>query len=584
MPPPTPVQFPNYNPRVSDSVAEPHASLVQLLQSLHRPASLGDAYFDALGVHVHPDAPAEDILPDRSYLPSNSEEWEGLTLDQASAKDPSFQIPLSNGSTSPAARSYLERLTELSIDNEAAYRTVRRIRPEPGTRAVRLGNSYEFFRQLEQMAGYWDDTSMPPVTYADAAGEHGAEQAPCTPAHDSAPTSGSADPVAAEQPDALATGAPDGVESSSATSEPEDKSQWRVTYRSASGSSMPTEIRHNLISAFIKLVSYDFGCNITAPRVEPRVHLLAPPRATSSRGPPREPTASYFVSGCVVLTRTPTTREAARSGVVEGPLAAISARNTTSFTKPTERYVDFGRELVAALVTAQLRAREGHEEKRFGEGKWWATAKRWGGGEGGPIGREADGASGVVGDKDKIPDPSCSSGPSAGGAEKKGTGSSMSGREAAEVVPAVMSRAPVSPSSGLPMHRAPLPKRVRKGHMSIYDNYRQVRLPQSNWDKKARYSAIGKVPGTDYDDVFVISSLFHHVSILRVRVPRRLLDVLAGAADGGERSWGSLEVWRSKWFDLFQKQERLEALRLLWGANTWMMRKVEGGGEGSAAS
>lgn len=69
----------------------------------------------------------------------------------------------------------------------------------------------------------------------------------------------------------------------------------------------------------------------------------------------------------------------------------MSARNTTGFASPAEARVDFGRELVAALITAQHRAREGKPERRFGEGKWWATEKRWGGGEGGPIGREVDG-------------------------------------------------------------------------------------------------------------------------------------------------------------------------------------------------
>lgn len=39
-----------------------------------------------------------------------------------------------------------------------------------------------------------------------------------------------------------------------------------------------------------------------------------------------------------------------------------------------------------------------------------------------------------------------------------------------------------------------------------------------------------------------------------------------------ERTWGKLEIWRSPWFDLFKPEERLEALRLLWGLNAWQMR------------
>jgi hypothetical protein len=118
----------------------------------------------------------------------------------------------------------------------------------------------------------------------------------------------------------------------------------------------------------------------------------------------------------------------------------------------------------------------------------------------------------------------------------------------------------------------------------MYDRYRMVRPPSSNWDKKTRYEAIGKVKGGDYDDVFVISSLFHHLCVLRVRVPDRLLQVLDGATDnmaeeGGGRSWGKLEIWRSKWFDIFLPGDRLEAMRLLWGMMAWTMRKTDGGGD-----
>jgi hypothetical protein len=125
----------------------------------------------------------------------------------------------------------------------------------------------------------------------------------------------------------------------------------------------------------------------------------------------------------------------------------------------------------------------------------------------------------------------------------------------------------------------PVPKRVRKA-FSVYDNYRRIRPPTSNWDKRARYLAIGKHKGSGYDDVFVVSSVFHHVSVLRVRVPERLLDILGGDSQqqqshsdaGNVPEWGELEMWRSQWFDLFLVKERLEALRLVWGMTAWMMR------------
>lgn len=114
-----------------------------------------------------------------------------------------------------------------------------------------------------------------------------------------------------------------------------------------------------------------------------------------------------------------------------------------------------------------------------------------------------------------------------------------------------------------------------------------VRKPASNWDKKTRYQAIGKQPGADHDDIFLFSSVFHHLSVVKVRVPHALLSVLEGdlstlaaGADGTTtRPWGKLEVWRSRWFDLFIAEERLESMRLLWGVMMWLMRNVDDEGQ-----
>ncbi|KAI1498435.1 hypothetical protein F5X99DRAFT_324851 [Biscogniauxia marginata] len=629
VPPPTPVKLPRCNHQLPDSSETPSEGessepfLVRFLQTLHRPADLNESHFAALGVHVHSDVPAEGVVPDPSYLPSASG-WEGIDLDEARRRDSTFRRPLNNGSMSPEARVYLERRTELSIPNQAAFRTTRRIKLEPGKQPLRLGNCYEFFKQMEFMAAFWDDTSLPPLSESDGDNQP-EETAPALPPR---PNTGG-DTTSLEQAGHAAAAA--GSESNTpADAEPPAKpdAPERVTYRTGPGNQMPAELRHHLVAAFIKLVAYDFGCNVAPPRLEPRLHLLEPPptpaksKSTSkSKSAAPAPTpfqkASYFPSGCVFLARIPTTREAARAGCVDGPVAAVSTRNTTGFATASDVRLDLGRELVAALVTAQHRARAGKEERRFGEGKWWATAPRWGGGEGGPIGREVEGDPSIVGDKDAVV-----AGGGVAGSEGPGSGSSSSsspvattatntspGREKG-VRPGVSFGLPPLPL-GVPVRGrggGPVNKRPRKNHQSVYDSYRTVRPPSSNWDRKVRYEAIGRVPGADYDDVFVISSLFHHLSVLRVRVPARLLEVLDGAPEeegeeeeeeegdgsgsgtktgddkGGRRgrikkgrSWGKLEVWRSRWFDLFQIEERLEAMRLLWGVMAWVMRKDDGG-------
>ncbi|KAI1438133.1 hypothetical protein GGR50DRAFT_685541 [Xylaria sp. CBS 124048] len=525
VPPPTPVTLPKCNPQLPDASGPSgqriHPSLVRFLQSLHRPNEVDESHFAALGTHVHVNVPAEQIVPDPSYMPSASG-WDDMDLDEAKRNDSTFQRPLSNGRVSPETRIYLEKRAELSVENQAAFRVVRRMKPAPGLPMVRLGSSYEFFRQLEFMASYWDDSSVSILPRTASGNE--------------------------QDPETTDTAS-------------------RITYRTSAGTIMPPEFRHTTVTAFVKLVSYDFGCNIAPPRVEPRLYLTSPPVPDTQERNSPAPRSSYFTSGCVFVHRASTTREAARVGIVDGPIAAVSARNTTRFNTPMESNIDFGRELLAALVTAQLRDREGKEEKRIGEGQWWATEKRWGGGEGGPIGREVEGDA-IIGDKDAV-----------------GTDSMVEGSLDSTNTQASSDKANAQgpgQSRELPLRGPPLNKKMRRT-LTLYDRYRMVRLPSSNWDKKARYAAIGKVKGAGYDDVFVISSLFHHLCIMRVRVPDRLLAVFGGAPeDGAEEekeglSWGRLECWRSSWLDLFLVKDRLEAMRIIWGVMAWGMRQTDGG-------
>lgn len=373
-----------------------------------------------------------------------------------------------------------------------------------GKLTPRLGNAYEFFRRLEQMTTYWDDptkiASLPPSPeiFADDAS------------------------AAAEQ---LSEG-------SSNTPAPEIATELG---RTQAGHQMPAGLRHVLVATFVKLVAYDFGCNVNPSRTEPRLQLRSP---RDSRVSPRK---SYCPSRCQFVFQNPQTREASRNGFIYGPVAAISCRPDTCFTRPdleSAQSMDLAREVIAALITAQHRAREGKKEERFGYGQWWTTRPRWGGGRGGPIGREFQNDD-IAGDKDLPPD--------AG--------------DAGEDVPASV----------------PPTKKLRR-NMAMYDNYRMVRPPAATWDHKAKYMSIGKQAGTNYDDIFLVSSLFHHVSVLRVRVPLRLLEVLDGApeADPTHRDWGKVQAWRTPWYDLFVAKDRIDAMRLIWSVMAYQMREDTG--------
>ncbi|KAH8887081.1 hypothetical protein GQ53DRAFT_750269 [Thozetella sp. PMI_491] len=555
VPPPTPVNFPQCRPVVrpegngatgatgATGEPKPDKHLAALLQSIFRPTELTMAHFEALGVHVVPDAAPADLVPDPAYIPDFAA-WAALDPDAAHLANESTRRPLNNGNLSPGCQIYLDRRRELTIANSDAFRTVRRVPPPKGKSQARLGNSFEFYRHLDLFSSFWEDTSKPK-------------------------------PSSRRQ---------DEGESKEASGDPEEYKY----YRTSSGNQMPSEYRQNITSAFLKLVAYDFGCNVSASRVEPRLYMTYHVPDPSPGSSPRR--SSYFSSACSFVFRTPQTREAARAGLVEGPLAAVSARHITSFppsrpapSPPTlsgvpaaaptvtpgdlsgekDSAIDLARELIAALVTAQHRSRQNQTEKRIGEGEWWATKRRWGGGPGGPIGREVEmqaSADTAVGDKDTLP--------------------LEAAPAPAPAAPAPQEWAPRRPSARfLPPHpsSSKSSKRLKKsGNLPMYDNYRLVRPPASAWDPKAKYEAIGRAQGVDYDDVFLFSSLFHHIAVMRVRVPDRLLQVLEGAEDSSSvRSWGKLEMQRSRWFDLFKSDDRVAAMELVWSIMAYLMRKVE---------
>jgi hypothetical protein len=499
---------------------------------------------------VTPDASPADLFPDASFLPPTLE-WNQLPLDDLQSLNEGTRKPLCNGNLSPGVQTYRERQKELRIDNTAAFRTIRRIPAPAGETPARLGNAYEFYKNLEFFSGYWPDTSLP------------------------------AEP---EVDETIST-------------------HLQTHVRTGTGAQLPPDYRQNLLSAFIKLVAYDFGCNVSFPRTEPRLHLMPPPASTTATAAPSQSPPSYFNSSVTFIYRTPVARMTARAGIVEGPVAALSARSTTVFASPSDDILDLAREVVAVLLTAQQRAREGKEERRFGEGKWWTTKPRWGGGPGGPIGKEGDRVEALAGPEmtgqsmelstshGTAPSSSTSTATTPANTAKAGQESKVvteSKRQLSSITSPLPSSAGTSTSSkatsalGSSSSSSKRSKKDSTGQMAAYDLYRKLLPPSPTWDRKARYLAIGSIPSAAYDDIFLVSALNHHVSVVRARIPKSLLAVLDGgdvesvcAGSGEGRGWDKVAMWRSKWYDLFLIDERCEAMDLVWGMMGWLMRKIE---------
>jgi hypothetical protein len=76
----------------------------------------------------------------------------------------------------------------------------------------------------------------------------------------------------------------------------------------------------------------------------------------------------------------------------------------------------------------------------------------------------------------------------------------------------------------------------------------------------------------------MISSINHHVSILHLRVHKRYLDILTNGEStfppdsDTEKPWHVLKLQRTKWFDLFDKDDRLEALKGVWQLFHYQLR------------
>jgi hypothetical protein len=77
----------------------------------------------------------------------------------------------------------------------------------------------------------------------------------------------------------------------------------------------------------------------------------------------------------------------------------------------------------------------------------------------------------------------------------------------------------------------------------------------------------------------MISSLNHHVSVLRLRVhPLYLQHLTDGTLPKEaplEQDWFSPKLQRTRWFDLFNVDDRTEAMRGIWGIMSYTMRKEE---------
>ena len=80
----------------------------------------------------------------------------------------------------------------------------------------------------------------------------------------------------------------------------------------------------------------------------------------------------------------------------------------------------------------------------------------------------------------------------------------------------------------------------------------------------------------------MLSSINHHIAILHLRVHRRYLEIVTTGEsdfspelDTPDQPWHELKLRRTKWYDLFDAQDRVEALEGVWEVFHYSLRKTE---------
>ncbi|KAK2762682.1 hypothetical protein FQN54_000856 [Arachnomyces sp. PD_36] len=541
-PPATPLDFPNCIPTGANASSPSRSStkLCRLLGFAKKAQDISPTCLEELNLTVTPDVPISHIVPrNGEHKPRPPPPLEKTSdQDVPGVESMTVQSLMSNGNPFPAQEKYDLLKKEILVDNEDAFREVTRMAPLSGRPRIRVAHTRKFWVGLERMSQYWDsshDRYIEP-TEKDIKKEGPESNGKMEVDGSNAAEGSTKDTSSIDSMDIDSKENDSSTHKDKTAGEAEAPSEPTTMYtgrRVSNGSQMPEDAREETVRGFLEMIAWSFGCQAHVPSLPPRLamqNLLFPVRVSFA------------------LSRSPQDRQVARKGILEGPLFIGQCRNETVFHGEEQtsghdqkEMCDLLREVGTMLLTAQERAREGTTEVKPGDGKWWTTKPRWGGlSDQGVTGEKAPAVEDKPPDQNE-PNKRSRYERSLLGSRRSGSGSS------------------------------------RK--MSVSDKWKLVQPGPGLWDKKMRYMQIGKVKDSEFDDIFMISSINHHISILHLRVHPRYLQWLAGGDDSSTQDtpspsepWQKLELRRTKWFDLLKAEDRLQALDGIWGLFEWMMR------------
>lgn len=533
-----PLDFPQYQSQGGlNPVHQDASDFIRLFCELEKRVS--PSIIEAFNITLESDVSLHLLIPS-DHLPP--EEWlqDPSTNPNLSSTDQSPK-KLSNGVPAPGHRDFYARAKELfySMDDISSSISGPPNQNKGGTQPpLRCLHTRKFFQNLLLMAEFWDTSKDRYFT------------PPTGPSSESAQANSKKD---------------------------KSKGEIYIGRRQGASHQMPHVFREETIAAFLELAIWPHRCTL-----QPSGYAIT--RKLHFQRHRYVPVQHINTAICRTIVND---RQKARRGILEGPLIGVQCRNTTAFRKAGEKpgegredMMDFLYEVGAAVLVAQKRAREGTTEELAWKGRFWADGRTRHLGEvgGGKQDQETD-------DRAKR--------------ELFGAEDAMEGVEFSKP----RSKEGNEKGSG-----------KDKRQQANARNYLDAKPPESMWEAKMEYRMVGKEVGKGFDTIFIISALNHHISILSVRIHDKWLDFFTNGhhpnpphhhhhhyhhtsdshekanskgdnnmnvvdsetgneEEGGE--WWKLNVKRSKWYNLFEPGDRVEAFRGVWAAVGWLMREVE---------
>ncbi|KLJ10201.1 hypothetical protein EMPG_14418 [Blastomyces silverae] len=539
---PTPLDFPNYSPESKSKPLNEGGcdDFYKLLCAIKKPQDVSPAHLEALNLTTESNVPISEIIPSGVLKTLPPYQWTDQPTAAGGQGTDTMPVPvlMSNGSPFPNKERYDLLREEILYDNDDAIRAVSRLPPRPGREKIKLTQSRKFWAGLDQVAQYWDSTLDQyferPITDDTPKEDMGALDKMQL---DDPPNAEKQSGAVQESEKSSGVGSQAEDTGNEASQPPGTKTMYRGR-RIGTGRDCPDDVREETLRGLMEMVAWAFGCQASIPNLPPRIQVKG---------------MLFPVRQNFVVARSPQDRQVARKGILEGPMVFVQCRNETLFHDENgpagSRYMeicDLLRETAAMLLFAQERAREGTAEMRPGDGKWWTTTPRWGGADN--PGPEADKENT---DKPKETTPDTDS-------------------------PSASKRSKYDRSS-LPFRRHGSSGSKK---MSISERWKILQPGPSLWDKKMIYKQIGKDKDSPFDDIFMVSSINHHFSIVHLRVHSTYLEWLTTSKgnlsdpskDNTDTPWHVLQMRRTRWFDLFNASDRLEGLEGLWALFSWLMR------------